>query len=192
MANVNAPKGLIPRRMISGAPYSATTMIVEHPATDATKLGIGDAVKMTGAANTATGIPNVTLAAAGDAIAGVVVNVLPKAGILASESTRYVEASTLRQLEIEIGLNQVVFEIQSNGTVVSGDMGALANLSVGTVNTSTGLTTSSLDESSIVTTAGPQLKILSLMQDSTNALGLYGKLEVLIHLSEFANNVAGV
>ena len=74
MANSDAPSGLKPIRMITGAPYNGQCRMYLIPSSDGTAVFIGDAVTMNGSAGSAgtvvygmdvEGMPTVIQAAAG-------------------------------------------------------------------------------------------------------------------------------
>lgn len=182
MANANAPMGLIPRMHRNGTPYSGSTRVYYVPASDANAIGIGDPVVVTGAGDSVTGVPVVTLATAGatNYITGVMVGV--SAASLTSQSLLpYRPASTAMFIEV-CDDPDVVFEIQSNGTLASGDMSANADLASGSLNTASGLSGWVLDESTVGTGATKQLKIMRIVRRPDNALGTNGKVEVMINL----------
>lgn len=179
MANVNRPTGLSPIRHIHGAPYNGAFQKYFIPASDATAVFIGDAVKSTGAGD-ASGIPVVTRAAAGDTIRGVVVGVHPNPNDLTSQ---YRKASEDRYVYVA-DAPDLVFEIQDSGTTAAADCGANANLLVGAGSTTSGMSGSQLDGTSKAVTATLQLRILQVVQRADSELGANGKLEVMINLHE--------
>src|SRR6478609_3058296 len=75
MANINAPKGFVPVRHLSGAPYNGQFELFLIDSGDATAIFVGDLVKVAGSAGVA-----------GQVVAGMDVEGMPTA-ILASAGT---------------------------------------------------------------------------------------------------------
>ena len=73
MANSDTPFGFKPVKHLNGSPWNGKVNVYYVPATDATAMFKGDAVKLAGAADTTGKFPTVAQAAATNAICGVVV-----------------------------------------------------------------------------------------------------------------------
>jgi len=189
MTNVNSVFGARLVGHLYGSPYNARIQQYVALATDATALYIGDFVKLTGdgAANeVGADLPVVTAAAAGDVLAGVVVGFLPNPNDL---SKQYRPASTLRSVFV-CNDPYALFEIQSSGTVVSGDVGQNADILYAAGNTFYGTSGTQLDHASLSPTNG-QLRILSISERVNNSAGAYSKLICMINEHIF-KQIAGV
>lgn len=77
MSSVSRINGFRPVKMVTGAPYNGQAELAFMPASDATVVMVGDAVKLLGDARSPTGAPTVTRVTAGTDIAfGIVVGIL--------------------------------------------------------------------------------------------------------------------
>jgi hypothetical protein len=182
MANSDAPRGLTPVRHRNGAPYNGAANVYVIPASDGTAVFIGDAVKSAGSAD-AEGVPTVARAAAGDAVRGVVVGVLPDT----RESLPYRAASTLRKVLVADDPD-LVFEIQEDsvgGALTADEAGENADLIVAAGSTLSGRSGMELD-SSTHTTSSAQFRILRLVRRPDNEIGANAKWEVAINEHELA------
>jgi hypothetical protein len=183
MANVDRPNGLRPVKHLTGAPYNGQANKYYIPSTDGTAVFVGDAVKSAGSAD-ADGIPTVAQAAAGDAIRGVVVGVIP----VTSSSTIYREASTSRYVLVADSPD-ILFEIQEDsggGALAATDVGNNADIVVGSGSTTTGTSGMELDSSTKNTTSA-QLRIVELIQTADNAIGTNAKWLVKINEHELTS-----
>lgn len=191
MANTNNPFGLKPV-YAAGRAMAVETFFV--PATDATRLDIGDPVTPAGSAD-ANGVATVTQAAAAGVgtslIQGVVVGFVPSS---ADETPAYRPASTAMYVLVNTDPNQV-FEIQEDavgGALAAADVGLNADIVVGAENTSYNLSGVQLDTSTKATTATLPLKILGFVQRPNNEIGANAKVLVKINTHANGNAVAGV
>lgn len=185
MANSDAPSGLSPVRHRNGAPYNGAANMYFVPASDATAIFIGDAVKSAGSADAATGVPTVAQAAAGDTIRGVVVGVIPDT----QASLIYRAASTARYLLVADDPD-LEFEIQEDaagGALALASVGLNADLVVGTGSTFTGRSAMELDTST-VTASSAQLRILGFVQAVDNEFAsANAKIRVFINEHELSS-----
>lgn len=195
MANVNAPFGLRPLRMKSGAPYNMAAK--ECFATGATgAIYKGDPVVLAGSANTtevqgrAPGtLPTVTVAADGDGdpIFGVCVGIVP----IDRDTATYRADSTDRIILVECDPDVVwVGQCDAASTAwAATDVGSYANLKAGTGSTYTGQSGWILDTTDGPDNADPsnQLLILGLHAAPDNEIGAYARWEVLINNHQLAN-----
>jgi hypothetical protein len=187
MANADVPAGLRPIRHRNGAPYNGAVNIYYVPSSDSTAIFIGDAVKSAGSAD-ANGVPSVAQVAAGNAVRGVVVGVVP----VTHESLTYRAASTERYLLVADDPD-LVFEVQEDsagGALAVTDVGENADIVVGSGDTFTGKSAMELDSSSH-TASTAQLRILRLVNRADNEIGTNAKWEVMINEHELAST-AGV
>lgn len=185
MANVSAPMGLTPSRVLGGGcivanPYSIAS---EY----ATSIFTGDPVEMTGTGK------NVALAAAGT------VNAV---GVFAG--VRYIDSEGRPQFkpywpggtvgtEIEALVYDdpsIIFRIQAD-TMAATDVGALCDWVAGTGNVKSGQSGAQAEASSTATT-GKSLRILGLLPEVGNAYGAYAKAEVMFAEHALKGVVAGV
>lgn len=183
MPNSDAPRGFTPIRHRNGAPYNGAANLYFCPASDSTAVYIGDAVKSGGSAD-ANGVPTAIQAAAGNAIRGVVVGVVPDT----DESLPYRAASTARYLLVADDPD-LVFEVQEDSvgsTLAADDVGENADIVVAAGSAITGRSGMELD-SSDHKTATAQLRILRLAQRADNEIGTNAKWEVMINEHELAS-----
>jgi hypothetical protein len=184
MANINAAFGLRPTRSL--VTYSNTQINeYEHDSGDSTALYIGDAVVTTGDSTSGvTGIPDGTpqVIASGSvttgSIRGAVVGVRPT---LTNLTLQYGAASTSYGVLVCDDPFQL-FNIQSDGTVVHGDISGNISLLTGSGSTYTGLSGYQAHEATLGSTN--VLREIRLAPIQGNALGANGILEVMINNHE--------
>jgi hypothetical protein len=192
MANTDTPMGLRPVAHRNGAPYNGAFRVYSTAAGDGTALYIGDLVKLAGTAQTIRGrvLPDVTRAATGDVITGVVVGVRPAT----QDSTVYRAAST--QTEVFIADDpDLIFEAQegSSGTALTAnDAGLNIDFVVGAGSTATGLSGTLLNNATEATTNTLDLHLVQPVPREDNAIGYSCKWLVTINRHQYSNQVAGV
>jgi hypothetical protein len=191
MANPSIPNGLVPVRSLTGAPYNGAVNLYSVPSGDATLIGIGDLVKIAGTSQVINDVtyPDVARAATGDVFAGVCTGVLP----VTRDSTVYREASVQRVIMVADDPN-LLFEVQESaaGTAfTANDIGLNANIVVANASTVTGLSATTLDNSTEATTNTLDVKIVGLKNAPNNAVGESAKWIVRINRHLYANQVAG-
>jgi hypothetical protein len=192
MANADAPRGLLPARYLSGAPYNGAANTYYVPDTDSTAIYVGGLVKFAGSAN-ADGVASVTgNVATGDAVVGVVVGVKP----VTADSTVYRAASTERMVMVadDPGL---VFEVQEDSTggdLAAANVGNTADLATMTAgDATTGFSSMEID-SSTATASGDgteDVLIVGLAQRQDNAIGTNAKWLVRLNNHQFVDGAAG-
>ena len=158
--------------LLSGG-YTGRVTTYTVLATYATAMWVGDFVKLTGAsANNELGKNHSVIekAAAGDLCVGFVAGFLPHSSYL---NQIYRTSSTLRSALVYDD-PYVTFEIQASGTLGTGDLQLLAEITVSSGDSVTGVSGSELDLSTKTTSTG-QLRILALMPREDNDFGLYAK-----------------
>jgi hypothetical protein len=192
MANADTPAGATPVAHRNGAPYNGSFNVYSVAAGDGTALFIGDFVKLAGTGQTLNGrvLQDVTRAATGDVIVGVVVGVKPDT----QDSLRYRAASTAREVYIADNPD-LVFEIQegSSGTALTAnDIGLNINFVVGTGSTVTALSGTQLDNTTEATTNTLDLHLMKPVAREDNAIGYSCKWLVTINRHQYSNQVAGV
>lgn len=192
MANVDAPRGLVPVSMLDGSAYSASVRLFSTASGDGTAIYVGDPVKLSNTSSTVDGLEyiDVDQAATGDVIAGVVVGFVAET----EASLVYRAASTTRLALVETG-QDVLFEIQevSGGTALAAaDMGLNADFVVAAGSTVTGYSGVELNNVGEATTNTLDLQIIGKSPRPDNAIGEHCKWLVRINRSQWANQVAGI
>lgn len=183
MANQNTIFGARTSGHLLGSPYSARIRKYVIPASDSTALFVGDFVKLTGAsANDETGKNHsvVTQAADGDVLVGFVIGFEANSQYL---NQIYRTASTLRSVYV-CDDPYITFEIQAKGTLATGDLQQLADISVGTGDTITGLSGMEVDLATKGTSDG-QLRILAIQPTEDNDFGQYAKVICMINEHQY-------
>ncbi len=197
MANVNAPFGLKPIGTMSGS-ADGHTGLYYAPSTYATAIFLGDPVVKTGTANTAEfrghpagSLPEINLATAGttNKVTGAVVGFEPAAG--ADLSVIHGTASTDRLVLVCDDPN-AKFVAQCDSTFAVTSVGLNVNLVSGTGSAVTGNSGWGLDIANAATTVGFQCKILGVLPEPGNEIGLYTKVIVSINNHSDANAVTGI
>jgi hypothetical protein len=190
MANPSTPNGLVPVRTLTG-PYMGQTNAYSTAAGDATLLGIGDLVKLAGTSQLIGDVTyaDVTRAATGDVFVGVVTSVVPAT----RDSTVYRAASTATIVNV-CDDPTVLFEVQESAAGTSftaNDIGLNANIVVASASTTTGLSATTIDNSTEATTNTLDLKIIGLANKPNNAVGESAKWIVRINRHKYVDQVAG-
>jgi hypothetical protein len=193
MANVDNAFGLRAVKNSNGSPYNGSGSLYYKAVGDTEILAPGDPVVVTGTASTG-GIPTITRATAGvsNAITGVMIS--RSDGIdgdvtLTRDKALNSPASTEDYIMVEDGPG-IVYEIQVNGTLVVTDISNNANLTAGVATQ--GKSLFEVDQSSVGTNAGNQLKILRLRQIPNNSVGADAVVEVIINNHTLTSHEAGV
>lgn len=187
MANTSRINGFKPVKYLGGAPWNGQATLYYIPSTDNTAVYPGDVVKIAGSADTAGGAPTVTLAAAGDAVVGVVVGFLPDPTNLNVDGLGRA-ASTNRYCWVVDDPN-VIFEVEaSNGTPTVADIGLNANHAVGSPSTTFDTSGAYIDFGTEATTAALTFKILSVVPRPDNEVGASVKLLVKINNHQFGSH----
>jgi len=167
MANKNNPIGGKPINNLSSSQYSGKTNKYYIPASDSDDIFINDFVKLTNTSND-DGVPIVAKADDTDNIVGIITSVKD---ILYNQDDIYRKANVARYVDV-IDDRWVEIEIQVNGTITNNDIGKYANIVVGSGNTSTGISATQLDLTTL-NTGGGQLKILGILEKEGNEWGEY-------------------
>lgn len=195
MANSNTPMGLRPVGTIGMAGYRGKIEAFNVPATDATAIGIGDPVTLTGAGGiSADGLPIVKRGTVGGICAGVMVGVKLNPTDL-TMTGGYRRASTAMTILVDTDPN-TIYEIQEDsvgGAVALANGTKNASLVLGTVDTTTGNSKTMLDSSTVAANAALDLLILrpSLKIDNTPA-SAYCKWLVKLNLHQYAAGAVSV
>lgn len=189
MANTNAPYGFKLHSRELDVKHRIKRVVI--PASDGTALFIGDPVIKTTTGEASTGLPTAIRATAGatNVVYGIVL------GFEYDDTyphDRHRTASTRRVATVVECASDVLFRVQSAGTITAGDIGARANASAGTGNTFTGLSGFTLDASEGAD-ATYQFQIEGLHNVSGGDIdGAYNEAIVKCNLFQDANATAGV
>lgn len=183
MANTSRINGFRPVFHLQGARIQARKYFI--PSTDGTAVYPGDVVKLAGSADTDGSASTVQLAAAGDAVLGIV------AGFMADPTNLNIDgqkraASTNRYVWV-FDDPYMVFEAEtSNGTLGSVDIGLNANHAVGTPTAASSLSGATIDSGTKATTAALTFKIMDFASrvDNDNTAAS-AKVYVMINNHQF-------
>ena len=85
----------------------------------------------------------------------------------------------------------ITYRVQCNGTFAAANVGELANVTIGTYNSTYGHSTDELLISTLAATA-KVLRVLRLIDYPNNAVGADADVEVVINLSLYGTQNAGV
>jgi len=187
MANVNAPNGFTPLRHLTGGVIRPQ----EYPIANSygTNIASGDLVTMTTDGTVIRGT------AGGNAL-GVFYGVE-----YIENSTGDVKFSKVWNANTDVKANTTVkalvyddpnitYKVQCNGTFAAANVGELANVTIGTYNSTFGYSTDELDIATLATTS-KVLRILRLVDEPNNAAGADAKVEVVINKSLYGVGAAG-
>lgn len=188
MANVNAPQGFIPLRHLTGGVIRPQ----EYPIANsyAANLASGDLVTMTTDGTLIRGT-------AGGVALGVFYGVEyienstgdVKFSKVWNSGTTVKAGSDVKALVYDDP--NITYKVQCNGTFAAANVGELANVTIGTFNSTFGYSQDELDISTLATTA-KVLRILRLIDEPNNAVGADADVEVVINLHLYGTRQAGV
>ena len=159
MANTSRIFGFKPVKHQNGSPYNGQSNLYYFKSSDATAAYIGDAVKLAGGADAAPAnypsygsAPAVTLAAAGDAIVGIIVGFVADPTNLNVAGTGRA-ASTARFCWVADATDLVLEVEESNGTLTTANIGKNINHAVGAPSATLARSGATVDVATIATTA---------------------------------------
>jgi hypothetical protein len=192
MANVNAASGLQPYAYAWGAPWGGAVRTYYVPVGNGTALYLGDPVALVTNSSDGNGIQTAEIASAGGSalVLGAFMGVSNNAGqttipVLQSQPV-YLPASTAAYIYVSDD-PFLLYKIQEDGVggaMASGASGRNADLVAGSGSTVTALSGWQLDSSTLQTTSTLQLRIIQLLQESDNAIGLSAKWLVKLNTSQ--------
>lgn len=195
MANANTPRGLVPYKYTSGAPYNGSANIYYVPSDYATALYLGQPLIATGASD-ANGIPVVQTATAGatNYIIGPMVGIVdggnPVVGVTQNLPI-YHPASTAQYILVADDPNLLFWaqEDSVGGAITVATAGTKnIDLVAGAGSTATGWSGWMLDSNTIGTGATLQMRIVGGLQEPDNTMGsAYAKWLVRPNLSSYTN-----
>jgi hypothetical protein len=184
MATVSRINGFRPVKSASGGSVTGQADLVFVPASDASVIMVGDAVKLLGDARAATGVPTVTrVSAATDIAYGIVVGIIftgvgdtgnvPPVTDLNSPVFR--RASTDRYLLVNTDPD-TIYEVQYEGTsvaaaTITANVGLNGNFLLTAGNQTTGASGMQLAVAGLATTATLPLKIVGFPNRPDNIPG---------------------
>lgn len=184
MANVNAPNGFSLVKTQEGD-FSGKINRYYVAAADATTIGIGSAVKLTGGGSDPTGdSPIVTLASPGNTIVGVVVGFAFNPDNLMQ---KHRPASTAARYVYVADDPHSLFEAQINGNFVAADVGKNFDMTTDTVNTTTGNSAAQIDYSTKGTVATLGWQVVGLATTQKNAFGTNARVYIRPNLHQYSN-----
>lgn len=203
MANLNAPKGFVPSRIISGGPWDGGFNTYVIPAADAIAYNVGDSVKSVanGDANGMMAVQKCT-GVSGEAVRGVIIGfaVAPMYGQsllgtnldLTIQNIPAVKAKAYYAMVVDNPF--VLFELQDDGLAALTATSCNKNAAYTVTNPTLPLQNSQtvLQTSSVAVTQALPLKLLGLIQRDDNAFGLNAKWLVKFNQHELLGNTAGV
>jgi hypothetical protein len=190
MANANAPRGLIPYRRNSSGVYNGGANIYYVPASNGSNIFVGDPVTYLTNAGDANGVPAVQIATAGSSnnilgsMLGLVIGGDPAVPILQS-STVYLPSGTAAYILV-MDDPDTLYEVQEDsvgGAMVQGAGNRNVNLVAGAGSTTTAYSGWQLQSSSLGTTNTLQMRVIRLLQEADNAVGVNAKWLCRINLN---------
>lgn len=202
MANADTPFGFRPVKHRNGAPYNGSVNPYVILSTYTTRANfIGDpmdivaggsnaaAISVPGAGDFAIGtLPDIEDQAAGGIVTGIAV-------AFAADPTALENVHRLISTERVCWLcddPDVVFEIQSDGTMAATEMGLNADFIFAAGNATTGLSGVELDSTTDAATAGLGLKILRAVNRVDNDItAANGNMEVILNLHRLSQGTVG-
>lgn len=177
MANTNAASGATPLRYLSGAAYTGAVNRYKKEAS--VVVAPGDFVVLTGTAETTTGIPLVTLAAATGTITGCVVAIEPVRSNLSQKHLGTGDSGYVLVAD-EPDLLFVMQEDSVGGAMAVTAVGEFVDVVYATADTTIGLSKNMIDSSDAGT--GDNLRIIECLQREDNEVAVaYAKWVVLIN-----------
>ena len=196
MANSNAPRGLVPYKYASGAPYNGAGNLYRIPSGDSNNYFIGDPVLPAGTCD-ANGIPDVTIATGGtsDLLLGPFISI-DNGGDPVIAVTRdlpiYRQASVTQYILVADDPN-LLFWVQEFGNMgTTSTVMNNVNLTAGAGgSTITGFSSWQL-VSTASTSAGYQMRVRRLLMEADNVVGTNAKWLCSINQHSLALGGAGV
>jgi len=183
MSSVSRINGFRPVKMVTGAPYNGQSNLYFMPASDATVVMVGDAVKLLGDARAASGAPTVTRCGATDIPIGIVVGILftgvgdvtNMPPVTDLNTPVYRRASTDRYILVADD-PQLIYEVQYAGTsvaaaTITANVGLNGQFTTTAGSTTTGSSGMQLDSTGLATTATLPLKIVGFPNRPDNIPG---------------------
>jgi hypothetical protein len=205
MANPNAPRGIIPYAYRSGAPYNGAVRTYYVPVGNSTALYIGDPVVLITNSSDGNGIQTVEAATAGAtnnggityAVLGSFAGRSNNAGqttipVLQSDHV-YLPAATAGYIYVADDPTLLYWaqEDSVGGALVSGASGRNVSLVAGTSSNAAGYSGWQIQSSTLSAAYLYQMRIVQLLQEADNAVGVNAKWLTFINNHPF-NSTTGI
>lgn len=194
MANISAPSGLSPAFNGDGSPWNQQVQRYWIPSSDVSAYYIGDIVKSAAGSDTATLLPQIAKASAGNTALGVIVGVDADPDNL---GRLFVPATKTRDYYVYVVNDpHVIFEMTDDGittaNLVTTAVGKNTNFTVAAPSGISPVSATVIDSSTIATTASLPLKIVGLKQSPGNSAAAYARWLVTFNAHERFGLTAGV
>lgn len=201
MANINAPRGLVPSRYLDASSWNGASNMYYIPQADTSIYSPGDIVK-SAAVSDGNGVMGIQKAVGTDTVRGVVIGFLQSppyvnsflAPTLDLTLQNIPSVKTKSYYALIVDDPTVIFEVMDDGlniltaTAVNKNCSmTIANPTAPAQNSATVLLTSS-----VATTAALNYRIMGLVQRDDNTFGQYARWLVRANQHELNGNTAGV
>lgn len=171
MANVDRPSGFKPVGYLNGAPFQGKTNLYHVSAEDATLIGVGDLVVLDGTGDNATGIRNVTRAAANGVCVGVMVGVVHETPDNLGRNHRPASTAMYVMVADDPNLIMEANEDASTSTIAVAQVGLNFNFIVAAANSTTGMSAMEVDSETGDTTNTLPLRLIGFVRSPDNEFG---------------------
>lgn len=171
MANTDRVHGFKPVKMLTGGPWNGRVNLYHVHAQNATIIGIGDLVVLTGTADNTTGVANVEQMAASEVPVGVVIGVQYEN---ASNLERQHVAATTETYVLVADDPNIIMEVQEDAvtsTIAVAQVGQNFNIIVAAASTVTGLSGMEVDSESGDTVNTLPLRLHGFVRSPDNEFG---------------------
>lgn len=181
MANTSRISGFRPVKHLNGSAYNGQMNVYSVPSSDASAMYVGDVVKLAASGADVTGSkPAVALAAAGDAVVGVIVGFSVNRDDINIGGQRRA-ASTARDVYV-CDSPDVIFEVEtSNGTPAAADINLNINHAVGSPDATMARSGATVDFGTEATTAALTFKLMGFVPRDDNEVAASAKVLVKIN-----------
>lgn len=183
MANVDRVNGFKPIRHLNGSPYNGAVTTYNNPGAT---VYVGDPVKLVGS-SLADGTQNISVAAPGDAIVGVV------CGFEVDPDNLGVQIGVAGRKVLVADSPDIIFEVQGDGVLAVASYGLNCNHINGGGSAVTGSSGCELDVSTAAVTATLTFKIRRATQRVDNDIAATNaKIEVSINSHQLVAGTVGI
>ena len=203
MANLNAPRGLIPVSNATGAPYNGATMQFLHAVGDTQAIYVGDIVTATGTSvfvNVGGSVQSFPIAAQ-FASGGIEDGVCIGVDLVTRDSPVYAPASTQVVITVAVDPDMLclVQDVSTGTPLTANDIGKNCDILVNQGSTITGYSGMVLNNGTEADTNTLDVKIIGQLQSPGNDLGsavgtgaASGQWLVKLNRTRLSNQVSGV
>jgi len=184
MANLNKIAGFRPIRHLNGNPWNGKFNVYYKSASS--DIFKGSPVILTGTSDTTGKYPSIDIGGAGAPFVGVAIGFSTTPYIVADPTNlelAYSPSGTSHYVAV-VDDPQVIFELfQETGAtnMAATDIGMNCAIIAESGDTTSGLSTVTLDYSELAVTSTDEVKVLRLINSEDNAFGAYARFEVLIN-----------